>query len=364
MDRIRIGGVDDDENLTFNPEAWKTIGLDMDSSCTGSASCLLADAPVQDRSCAGDPQFDGTDGEKCRDNTLGFLFPIGTQSNTVGGWFGVTEANWNCALHRGETGQLFRISDYNGTAYDPSVRLDIYTSTGTQILPTWSCVKLPEYTVNPAWPSQPPWLATRHWKVSRRSIALNAPPSGNELPIAKFADPAAFVRGGYIFASLPPGAEMWMNGENSHVRPLRTVLQRAIMVGRLTKTGNTWLLDDATIQGAVFPSDEVQAFREIGYCQNVCGSYDALIEFFNITRDVLSSTADKLPNTPCDALSIGYSLRARSATADINDIVDAEPPLECPQPKNPNAPRQGCTCQTDGSCSFPDGGAPTDAGGG
>ena len=45
---------------------------------------------------------------------------------SVGGWFGVNEPNWNCALHRGETGQLFRITNYNGQPYDPSVRLDVY----------------------------------------------------------------------------------------------------------------------------------------------------------------------------------------------------------------------------------------------
>jgi hypothetical protein len=359
--RLRIGAVLDDPPLTDDRNAWLDIGFDLDRSCTLSPTCNVGDAGVSELSCKND-LYVPKDGNRCRDNALGSLFGVGAASPIVGGLFRVHEQNWNCAMHRGETTTLFRITNYNGQPYDPAVRLDIYSSVGTRSLPLWKCLN-PDETINPTWKSQAPWLSNKHWYVSRRSIALNAPDVSPALPNARAADPAAFVRGGYLYASLPPNAEMWLQGDRAHVAGLRTVLQRAFLVGRLHRTSDGWFLDDATVAGTVLPDDEMRSFREIGFCENMCGSYNTLQDYFNAASDVLSSTSEKLPNEACDALSIGFSIAARSATADASDLVDTLPPVECPPPRHPGAPQHGCVCQPDGTCTT-DGGAGTGGTGG
>jgi hypothetical protein len=138
-------------------------------------------------------------------------------------------------------------------------------------------------------------------------------------------------------------------------------MQRAFMVGKLYRTTDGWFLEDATIAGAVTPDDEIRSFRELGFCENMCGSYNTLRDYFNSARDVLSTTSEKLPGEECDALSIAFSIKARSATADASDLIDTDPPVECPPPRHPDAPRHGCICpdpinNPNGPCVSPDGG--------
>ncbi len=358
--RMRFGSANDDDALTPNKDAWADIGMDLDESCTNSPTCSADGALVEQHACQNSllVPFDGND---CRDNQIGKLYTVAALSPQVGPLFGITEPDWNCALHRGEFGVIFKVSDYNGKPNDDAVRLDMYTSIGLQKLESWTCTSGPGGTVPADWFNQAPWLHTKHWKIAQRSVSLTAPDAGVDLPDSKYADPAAFVRGGYLFVQLPSGAEFWLDGQRAHVPGFRLELHRAILVGGLKKElDGTWSLVDGTISGVVLPTEILSSFRELGFCNNMCAAYDNVVGYLNTNQDALSSTSDKLPNTPCDALSIGIDFEARQATASAVDVEAVDPPVDCPTPKNPLAPPHGCVCPdptVGGPCVLPDGGA-------
>lgn len=360
ISRMRFGNAKDDAQLTEDGTAWQDIGFDLDDSCTGSATCVVDGGKVKEQACKNSVllPFDGND---CRDNQIGALFPIAALSPQVGDLFGISELDWNCSLWRGEFSVILKVSGYNGQLNDDSVRLDIYTSIGLQGLPSWTCTSGTNGGVPDNWYKQAQWLKTKHWTVAKRSIALNAGDAGTGLPNSKYADPAAFVRNGYLFASLPSGTEIWLDGERAHVPGFRILLHRALLVGKLfMRPNNTWKISDGTIGGVVLPSEILNSFRELGFCENMCSDYDNVKGYLNTNQDTLSSTDAKLPNTPCDSLSVGIAFEALEATADAKDLVSVQTPVDCPQPRNPNAPRQGCVCpdpKVGGPCVLPDGGA-------
>lgn len=357
--RMRFGSADDDPPLTGNQHAWKDIGFDIDSTCTASETCVVDGGPFVEHACKNDLLVP-FDGNNCRDNQIGKLFPVAALSPLLGPLFGITEPNWNCALHRGEFSVFFKISDYDGSPNDPSVRVDVYTSMGLQQLPNWTCTSGPQGSVPPDWYNQAPWLHTENWKIAKRSIALSAADAGADLPDSKYADPAGFVRDGWLFAQLPNGSELWLNGERSHVAGFRLVLHRSVTLGKLKKElDGTWTLKQGTMGGVVLPSDILGSFREIGFCENMCDAYTSVLQYLNTNQDAISSTSDKLPNTPCNSLSIGIALEARQAKATSADIEDALDPVDCPKPKHPLAPQHGCDCPdagVGGPCLLPDGG--------
>lgn len=356
IDRMRFGSANDDSALTPNKNAWENIGFDLDKTCTASSTCN-ADAGTPDTACKNSVlvPFDGTN---CRDNEIGKLFPVAALAPEVGPLFGITEPDWNCALYRGEFSVLLKVSNYNGQPNDDSVRVDVYTSVGLHTLPNWTCTSGPGGTVPSNWFNEAPWLPSQHWTVAKSSLALNSVDAGTELPDAKYNDPAAYVRSGYLFASLPSGTEIWLDGENAHVPGFRILLHRGVLVGKLVKQQDgTWALQNGTIGGVVLPTEILSSFREIGFCENMCQAYGEVVQYLNTHQDMLSTTSAKLPNTPCDSLSIGIAFQARQATASAGDVVTTQPPVDCPEPRNPLAPRQGCVCPDGGGlCVLPDGG--------
>jgi hypothetical protein len=357
--RMRFGSANDDDALTANDKAWLDIGLDLDTSCTNSPTCSGTDGGLINETACKNDLVVPFDGKNCRDNQIGKLYPVAALSPFVGPLFGVTEPNWNCALHRGEFAVFLKLSDYNGQPNDDSVRVDVYTSIGLQTLQSWSCTSGPGGTVPPNWFNQAPWLSNAHWKIASRSISLTAPDAGSDLPDSKFADPAAFVRNGYLFTSLPPGTEFWLDGERAHIPGFRLILHRTILISKLEKQlDGTWSLLEGTVAGVVLPNEILSSFRELGFCQNMCSAYDNVVLYLNTNQDALSNTTAKLPQTPCNSLTIGIAFEARQATATVNDIEDVDPPVDCPKPKHPSAPQHGCICPgpTGGPCVLPDGG--------
>jgi hypothetical protein len=358
VSRIRFGTANDDAALTPNPDAWKDIGFDLDKRCTASSTCEDSlEEPIYEVACRHASAQRPYDGNQCRDNELSKLFKLAASSPSIGEWFGMTEADWNCELHRGGSGNLLKISDYNGKKNDRQVRLDVYSTLGLQQLPTWTCRNGIQNPLATDWSSRVSWRADAHWKIAASSISLSAPDSGSELPDAKVYDPAAFVRNGYLFAMLPDNSEFGLNGTNTSVPGFSFFLYRGVMIGELVKEGDgTWSIDKGTIGGVVRPDQVLQAFEAMGFCGNLCTSFDQVRDYLNTYRDALSSTAEILPNTPCDALTFGEQFRARQASAGKQDIESVPAPTSCPHPRHPGAPRQGCVCPVGGGrCELHDG---------
>jgi hypothetical protein len=361
ISRIRLGTADDDEALTPNVNAWRDIGFDLDKRCTASFTCEnpVLQEPIYEVACMHPSAQRPFDGNQCRDNELAKLFKLASSSPSIGIWFGMTEADWNCELHRGGFGNMIKISDYNGKKNDRQVRLDLYSTLGLQQLPTWTCRNRIQDPLATNWASRVSWRADEHWKIAASSISLSAPDSGTEVPDAKVYDTAAFVRNGYLFAKLPDASEFGLNGTNTRIPGFGVFLYRGVLVGKLVKEADdTWSIDQGTIGGVVRPDQVLQAFEAMGFCSNLCTSYDQVKDYLNTYRDTITSTGEILPDSPCDGLSFGEQFKARQASAAKQDIEPAPAPVNCPQPRHPDAPRQGCVCPVGGGrCELPDGGS-------
>lgn len=359
FNRMRFGAANDDEELSFNSEAYRGLGLDVDGVCSSatfpslSGQEAMACSALKQNSCKNDflLPFDGDD---CRDNTIGRLFVIAAESPLVGAPFGVTEPDWNCAMWKGTMSLILKVSNYNGQLNDESVRLDIYSSTGLENEAGWGCVSGLE---DNDWHDQAPWLHTAEWQISDRSIDPAAPPvADGDLKNSKLADAAAFVRNGYLVARLPDGGEFWLNGARSHVRGFRLTFHRSTFVARLKqKQDETWEMTEGVIGGALKPGETLAAFREIGFCENLCDSYQVLIQYLNTNQDLLTTTDDLLPDTACDGLSFAVDFTA--AQAKPGNVVATAPPEDCPTPP-PGVSPHGCICPADvpSDGGLPDGG--------
>jgi hypothetical protein len=355
LSRLRAGTTKDDGPLTPDDNAWQDIGFDLDKLCTRSATCEVDQMQINERSCA-NSNLTPFDGNQCRDNEIGKLLKVASTSPSVGEFFGLTERDWGCELHRGGFTILFKISGYNGRANDRDVRFDMYTSTGLQNVPTWTCRAAIDAPLASDWHNRASWISTDPWKIAQRSIDLAAPNPAdpNELKNAIAADVAAFVRDGYLYAELPDGAEFWLNGENTAVPGTRQTMHRAIFVGQLVRgQDDLWTVDHGLLEFVTSPGELLQSFQEIGYCENMCEAFFQVKNYLNTHQDTLTGTSETLPNTPCNGLSIAFDLKARQATALAKDVVPVQAPVQCPQPRHPAAPRQGTQCDagpsTDGA---------------
>ena len=361
VSKLRAGTTKDDPQHTPDDNAWQDIGFDFDKLCTRSATCEVDQMQVNDRSCA-NSNLTPFDGNQCRDNEIGKLLKVASMSPTVGEYFGITERDWNCELHRGGFTIILKISGYNGRAYDRDVRLDMYTSTGLQKLPNWTCRATIDAPLATDWFMRASWISTDPWKIAQRSIDLAAPDpmDPNEVKNGIAADVAAYVRGGYLYAELPDGAEFWLNGENTAVPGTRQIMHRAIIVGQLIRgQDDLWTVDNGILEFVTSPGEMLQSFQEIGYCDNMCEAFFQLRNYLNTHQDSLRDTAEHLPATACNGLSIAFDWEARQAAAMARDVVPVQAPTTCPQPRHPLAPRQGTQCDggTGGGDSGSEGGS-------
>ena len=367
MNRIRLGAVDETPDpanpglvsLTPDPDAWKDIGFDIDGKCTNSATCQMDDLLVQERACSNSETipFDGND---CRDNTIGKLFNFVATAPNIGGWFGISEPDWNCELWRGGFSVILKISNYNGQANDADVRVDLYTSVGKKELPAWACRASIDQPLATDWNKRAPWSARDHWIISSDSISLAADHGGNDVPDSRWADASAYVRGGWLVTHLPDGSWFWLDGERTPSPGMRLLMHRNVIATRLVQDPQSggWTMEDGTLGFVTTPQEVIDGFSQLGLCENMCGTFATMKGFLNTYQDAPLSSASTDPVAPCDAVSNGVAFRAAQIAADATDVEQTSPFATCPQPRHPDAPRQGCTCSADGSrCTLTDGGS-------
>ncbi|HEY6556691.1 MAG TPA: hypothetical protein VI072_05440 [Polyangiaceae bacterium] len=352
--RIRFGTTKDDVPMTADNSEWRNIGFDFDETCFGSADCYVDDPafPVNDLSCASGGSI--SDGRNCRDNQIGKLFWVAESSTQVRDYFGMSEHDWNCELHRGGFSIIYKISNYNGKLNDPEVRVDLYNSIGTQNSQGWACRSSDAGhpiagTLDPEWYKKPAWVAgAGNFLIPERSVETGSPPIPGHLPHAAVNDVDAFVRNGILVAFFEDRAEVALLGTRTPVPGFRLILDQGTLAAELFKDGEQHWTLKGTLAGLVNRALMTTSFREIGFCENICGSYRNVIDYLDVNQDTIRGAG--LPTTPCNALTYATAFVAKQAT--VHTTLDTRLPEfgvalndPCPEPRHPAAPRQNCTCE-------------------
>jgi len=184
-------------------------------------------------------------------------------------------------------------------------------------------------------------------------------------------DTGAYVRNGLLVTHLlPDGAYFWFDAERTSVGinappasypGFRSVMYRSVLAARLAKSQDGfWGLTSGTL-GWVEPAQDVmQAFRNLGFCENMCQGYQQLKNWLDVNLDSITTAQpdQALPNAACDSLSAGWAFEARQATVNPSYMQPSTPPVDCPNPLSALAPRQGAGCQCEAGLGCP----PDDAG--
>jgi hypothetical protein len=309
---MRIGSLNLDNQLDGN--AWKDLGYDLDGLCTGSDTCEGTDSPL---SCAPTVPQIATDGNYCRDNTFGRLEYAAALVPELSTKYGLSDDQFNCALCVGDYNFVIRISGYNGEANDDRVRVDLYPSPGLEKRLPWDCSK-EDWRTHPCFTSDLPWTIQKD--------ALTDVHDGPDLGDSTLADPAAYVKDGYLVGQLPPDTLFWFPGYNALVVAFPLKLQRATVSGKLTRgPDGVWRLADGIIGGRAKGTDIVQGFRLMGFCETD-SNYSIMTDFVQKNLDLLADGSND-PNTTCDAMSVGLGFTALQAVA--GKVATVDPLKEC-----------------------------------
>jgi len=302
-----------DRNGDKTEGAWKDLGFDLDGLCTNSDTCDHTDEAF---SCNPKAAM-SADGNYCRDNTFGLLEQQTIAVNDLGKTFGLSNDAFNCALCRGDYNFVFRLTGWNGQDNDSNVRVDIYPSPGLETqTATWQCdlnAPIGSWKTNGCW--------TQADKFTVQTGTYEGSISGKPLPNALLNDPTAYVRDGYIVAELPENALFWFPGKSAAwAYPLK--LQKGLVVGKLTKDGEVYKLEDGTIAGRARNTDLIQGFTDLGLCEENT-LWPVLTTQLGLNSDVLWNGTNS-EEVDCDAVSVGIGFEAEQADYTITprDGVD------------------------------------------
>lgn len=300
--RLWIGASDLDGNPT--EDAWQGFGMDIDGICTNSMTCANAGSPVACLSAGAMIPFDGN---LCRDNTFARLQPTVAAVPCIPQALGISEDLTNCNLWNGNFTIVVKVSRYNGTPNDDSIRVDYYVSPGLQLPPGWECPR-------DDFRQFPRWLASTPWTIADRELTGPIVSPG-ELPDSIQFDETGYVRDGYLVAGIPNGANLDLAGENGV--GLFPGFDLRIFGGFISarleqQQDGTWSGLDGIVAGKVRGDDLKQSFRNIGFCDNH-PLFPLLDVFVTENTDTLSM-GENNPTAMCDAMSLGLAFEAAQLT--------------------------------------------------
>jgi hypothetical protein len=308
--------------------AWKGYGLDLDGTCTSSETCGVddeADTPPQ--TCKPKTAKVPIDGTFCRNNTFGSL-ESGVADTSIGSTYRLTDDSFNCGLCLGKFTFIVKVSRYNGLADDGDVRVDLYASRGLETPIPFECSadwRTALYDNGLCWQSNQPF------SVEQSSMA--EPTAGPDLSNATIFDDGAYVRDGYLVMNMPASTRLWFpHTVDSPIYTFPFVLAGGITTGRLVKNADTtWGIEDGVIAGWAKGDDLVEGFERLGFCEGKDDLYPFMKTLVGNNLDI-SSTGNRDPEVPCDAISLGIPFKARQAS--VGGLVDTPFPERCA----PNVP--------------------------
>ncbi len=313
LTRLRLGSQDLDGNLS--KEAWKDIGLDLDGRCTNTDTC--PSAPEDRVSCKS--IVVGPDGNYCRDNNFGrYEYDVATLPDLQK--FGLNDDLFNCGLTVGIYNILIRVSGYNGTANDDSLRLDIYSSPGLETPSGFDCLEPKEKKL--------PFLTTSPFLVDED--AMDSPKAGPDLADSKTHSIDAFVRDGYLVAFFPDHTLFRFPNPKDEaknpIHPFPIVLEKGIVTGKVSKgPEGFYVLKDGLITGRTTKDNVITGFRQVGICEDN-PLYKIMTSYVATGLDVLSS-GETDETKDCDAMSVAVGIEAMQATA--GGLAKLPPLVEC-----------------------------------
>jgi hypothetical protein len=321
FDRVQLGAVDDSGKS--DSKAWKSVGFDLDGVCTNASTCSAVTSD-SDRACQ--PLLSATpqDGDYCRDNQIGLLdYTLDALPQTSGKYM-AKNSQINCALCRGGYNLIAKISGYNGSSNDPSVRVDLYPSPGLTTLKNVDCSA-------DTWDTSACFTRTDAFTIDQASIDTTSGATG--LGPATFYDPSAYVREGWLVAQLPANTPFGLVSMYPSMAPVvRIAIQSGLLVGKLENTSEGWTLSTGVIAGSTRLSTLLNEFARLGLCSaSDPVTYQIVESFLKSSADMLSSGV-RSPSTPCDALSLGIGLHGRAAM--IGQLVTVATPSSSVCPTN------------------------------
>ena len=296
--------------------AW---GFDLDGVCTNAPNCKGRRSALPCKSLTTQLPFDGED---CRDNTFARLMSMLRRIPQIADGLGLRDETINCELWRGSYNILLRITDYDGSSDDASVRVDWYTSNGLASEPSWRC-PAPDFTAK-----HPRWASDASWNVdaSQLTAAVMEP---SRLPASRISDPDAYVRGGYLVSRFAQAALLRFAGDAKPLRGFATPVHHGLWVGRLTRApGAGWTMDDGLIAGRVRSDDLLRSLRQSGVCRSgpAAQFVDGIESYVAENTDLLASGSNA-PDQACDAMSFGIAFSAAEVTP--GPATQLEPLVEC-----------------------------------
>jgi hypothetical protein len=316
---MRLGGLDPEGARSEN--AWKDIGLDLDSTCTLSESCP-ADPAKPSLSCKPSGASVPIDGNYCRDNTFGRLQVIASKVREFSEEYGLSDDAFNCALCVGAYNFIIKVSNYDGTANDDDIRVDLYPSTGLEPILPWDCRPGSDWRTHPCFTPDRP--------MGVQDTALTGPiTTPGELPDAKLSDPHAYVKNGYFVVALPADIIFWFPGKRALATAFPLKIKKGIATGRLGRgKDGTWVLEDGVIAGRLPSEDMLQSFRLIGLC-DPDPKYVTVRDFIQTNLDIRVADPSG-PDQPCDAISMGVAFTAGQTTpgkaVHVDELKECVPP--------------------------------------
>jgi hypothetical protein len=277
-----------------------------------------------DRACQPLLSDTAQDGDYCRDNQLGQLdYSLDALPQTAGKYM-AKNSQINCALCRGGYNIIVRISGYNGSGDDPSVRVDMYPSPGLGVLKNVDC-------------SSDTWdggaCFTRADAFALDQAYIDATSGATGLGPASFYDPSAYVRDGWLVAQLPANTPFGLVSMHSGIAPVvRIAIQGGLLVGKLDSTAEGWVLSQGVVAGSTRLATLLNEFARLGLCAASDPATYQIIETFSKSAADMLSSGVRSPSTPCDALSLGIGFRARAATTGQVVPVPVPSSSTCPVP--------------------------------
>jgi hypothetical protein len=282
------------EEIAYDLDGRCTVLPDLDSECLGTTT-ISQDGPLG------------------QDNSLGQNMLSTLLLKQPG-----AEASWRDAQAKGVSALALRIRNWNGTADDPAIRVDLaHTAYG---VPSGASPTPGSTPLDASWTAPPPsWDGTDVFALRRDDFVTTTP------DVARAADDNAYIAGGVIVAKMPERTGVRIH---DRTRTWKMTLTSARLVATLSD-------DFKTVQGATYTGrwPTITMYDELnygGFCGLGTAAGDPLLSQALLDGADVFADPDVTPvGQPCDAVTIALSFSGPRASIESSLVNGIPYPKEC-----------------------------------